>query len=172
MIKGVFSRDNVLTEKNNESLELYNKSRLGEFNKNKVQYSLVEALYLLDKDKLKIVDSKGKNLNFDSFLKKTRKLQKNFLVRYKVFSDLRDRGYIVKTALKYGADFRVYDKGVKPGEEHAKWIVFPVHETDSMTMYEFSAKNRVAHSTKKNLLLGVVDDEGECTYYEFKWIRP
>lgn len=172
MIKGVFSKDNVLTEKDNESLDFYNKSRLGEINKNKIQYSLTEALYLLDKDKMKITDYKDKNLDFDSFLKKARKLQKNFLVQYKVFSDLRDRGYVVKTAFKYGAEFRVYDRGVKPGEGHAKWIVFPVHESDSMTMYEFSAKNRVAHSTKKNLLLGVVDYEGECTYYEFKWVRP
>ena len=85
---------------------------------------------------------------------------------------MRDRGYIVKTALKFGADFRIYDRGVKPGEDHAKWIVYPVHESESLTWYEFAAKNRVAHSTKKKLLIGIVDDEGDVTYYEIKWIRP
>ena len=78
----------------------------------------------------------------------------------------------MKTALKFGADFRVYDRGVKPGEDHAKWIVFPVYETDVMTWYEFSAKNRVAHSTKKRLLLAVVDQEGDVSYWETRWIRP
>ena len=49
------------------------------------------------------------------------------------FKDLRKKGYIVKTALKFGADFRVYEKGVKPGEDHAKWVVFPVHERNTHT---------------------------------------
>ena len=107
-------------------------------------------------------------------IKKSRrkKLEPNFWIRYCVFKDIRNRGYIIKTALKFGADFRVYDRGVKPGEDHAKWIIYPVHEASTMTWYEFSAKNRVAHSTRKRLLLAVVDDEGDCTYYEVAWKRP
>ena len=86
--------------------------------------------------------------------------------------DRGSRGYIVKTALKFGADFRVYDRGVKPGEDHARWVVYPVHEGSVLTWYEFAAKNRVAHSTKKRLMLGIVDDEGDVTYYEVRWMRP
>ena len=89
-----------------------------------------------------------------------------------MFKDIRDRGYIVKTALKFGADFRIYDRGVKPGEDHAKWIVYPVHETEHLTWYEFAAKNRVAHSTKKRLLIAVVDDEDSVSYWEARWLRP
>ena len=94
------------------------------------------------------------------------------MVKFSVFKDLRDRGYVVKTALKFGADFRVYDRGVKPGEDHAKWVVFPVPEGSTTTWHEFAAKNRVAHSTKKRLLIGVVDDEGDVSYWEIRWIRP
>jgi len=93
-------------------------------------------------------------------------------VRFCVYKDLRNRGYIIKTALKFGADFRVYDRGVKPGEDHAKWIVYPVYESSTLTWYEFAAKNRVAHSTKKRLLIGVVDDENSVSYWEVRWIRP
>ena len=89
-----------------------------------------------------------------------------------MFKDLRDKGYLLKTALKFGADFRVYDKGHKPGKEHAKWILYPVSESQEMTWHDFSAKNRVAHSTKKNLLIAVVDSEGDITYYEIAWRRP
>ena len=85
---------------------------------------------------------------------------------------MRNRGYIIKTALKFGADFRVYDRGVKPGEDHAKWIVYPVHESSTLTWYEFSAKNRVAHSTRKKLLVGCVDEESDVTYWEIAWKRP
>jgi tRNA-intron endonuclease len=98
--------------------------------------------------------------------------KRNFWISYCAYKNLRSRGYIVKTALKFGAEFRVYDKGIKPGEDHAKWIVFPVHESETLTWYDFSAKNRVSHSTRKNLLIAVVDDEDDVTYYEVKWVKP
>ena len=171
-IKGLFVKDNVTAENKGPAKQFYSKSRYGEVKGNKIQYSLTEAGYLLENKKMNIVDYKSNKLNFESFIKKVRRFQKNFWVRYCVFKDLRDRGYVVKTALKFGADFRVYDRGVKPGEDHAKWIVYPVHETDSFTMYEFSAKNRVAHSTRKNLLLAIVDEENDVTYYEINWVKP
>jgi tRNA-intron endonuclease len=86
--------------------------------------------------------------------------------------DIRNSGYIFITALKFGADFRVYDRGVKPGEDHAKWIVYAVYEGSTLTWYEFAAKNRVAHSTRKRLLIGVVDDENSVSYWEVRWMRP
>jgi len=38
-----------------------------------------------------------------------------------VYKDLRDKGFIIKPGLKYGADFSVYEKGSRPGDEHSKW---------------------------------------------------
>ena len=73
--------------------------------------------------------------------------------------------------MKFGADFRVYDKGKRQGNAHAKWIVFVDSETNKLTWHEFSAKNRVAHSTKKSLLLAIVDEEGSVSYYEINWIK-
>jgi tRNA-intron endonuclease len=40
-----------------------------------------------------------------------------------------------------------------------------------MSWHEFSAKNRVAHSTRKNLLLAILDQEGDIIYYEVKWMK-
>jgi tRNA-intron endonuclease len=74
--------------------------------------------------------------------------------------------------LKFGADFAVYDRGVKPGQDHAVWLVYPVHESERFNWRDFSAKNRVAHSTKKRLMIAVVDDERDVTYFEIKWTRP
>ena len=89
-----------------------------------------------------------------------------------VFKDLRGRGYILKTALKFGGDFRVYERNQKPGEEHAKWILYCIKESDVLRWQDFAAKNRVAHSTKKKLLVAIVDEENDITYYEVKWLRP
>ena len=138
----------------------------------KVQLSLLESLYLIEKNKIEVLDGRNKVIIFEKFIKKARKVEPNFWIRYCVYKDMRDRGYITKTALKFGADFRVYDRGVKPGEDHAKWIIYPVYEGETLTWYDFAAKNRVAHSTRKRLLMGIVDDEGDVTYYEIKWTRP
>src|SRR3989338_3862586 len=173
MIQAQFLKERVVTETSNDARDLYNQGRFGTLLKDgKVQLSLLEAVYLVDKEKLQVLDGRGKAIEFDALLRKHQKSEKNAWVRFCVFKDLRDRGYIVKTAMKFGADFRVYDRGVKPGEDHAKWVVFPVQETSSLTWYEFSAKNRVAHSTKKRLLLGIVDEENDVSFWETRWIRP
>lgn len=173
LIKAIFSGERVVTENSDEARELYNKSRYGAILENgKVQLSLLEALYLSEKGRLVILNGKNKPIDIEKFIKKAKKLEPNFHIRYCVFKDMRNRGYITKTALKFGADFRVYDRGVKPGEDHAKWIVYPVHESSALTWYEFSAKNRVAHSTKKRLLIGCVDEESDVTYWEIAWKRP
>jgi len=170
--KAVLSKERILTEKSNEAVDLYNKSRYGEYVEDKIQYSFVEALHLMERKRLNLKDGKNKAIKIDKFRKTCEKIEENFWVRYCVFRDLRRRGYIVKTALKFGADFRVYDKGVKPGDDHAKWIVYPLHETKTLTLYEFSAKNRVAHSTRKTLLLAIVDDEGDVSYWNSSWVKP
>lgn len=169
---GTYFDDTVLLKLDDKSRDLYDKSRYGSIVENSLNLSILEALYLVEKQKLIINDKKNKELSVDDILKKAKKKNKNFWTNYCVFKDFRNRGYIIKTALKYGAEFRVYDRGVKPGDDHAKWVVYPVNESEYLTWYEFSAKNRVAHSTRKRLLIAVVDDESSVIYYEVKWVRP
>ncbi len=168
--KAILSGQSITTS-SQEAYTLYDKSRVGERINNKINYSFIEALYLSEKGRL-IVLEKKKKLSFDKLFEIARKHDDNLWPKFCVYKDLRNRGYIIKTALKFGADFRVYDKGIKPGQDHAKWIVFPVHESSKLTWHEFSAKNRVAHSTKKNLLIAIADEEGDVTYYEVRWLRP
>jgi tRNA-intron endonuclease, archaea type len=161
---------NIVSSNDSEAHQLYDKSKFGEKIKNKIQYSLVESLFLISKNKIEIL-SRKKSLTEKDLIKKFQRIDKRFSIKYAVFEDLREKGYIVKTALKFGADFRVYEKGKKPGQAHAKWVVFADSETGKLTWHEFSAKNRVAHSTKKNLLLAIVDEENSVSYYEVSWIR-
>jgi len=154
-----------------EAHALYKKSVFGEPKTDKILYTLSEALFLVEKGKMEIF-SRNKKIPAKELLKKLQCKDKRIQIKYPVFRDLRERGYIVKTALKFGADFRVYEKGKKPGKAHAKWIVFAEHESKKTTWHEFSAKNRVAHSTKKKLLLAIVDEEQDISYYEVSWVRP
>lgn len=154
-----------------EAKNLYSQSSFGEPAEKKIYYSLVEALYLLEKKKLVIYNGK-KKLTPDSFLKIACKLEPNFHTRFVVYRSMRNKGYIIKTALKFGADFRVYERGIKPGQDHAKWILYAVPENSVLTWHEFAAKNRVAHSTRKRLLIGIVDEEQDVVFYEVRWLRP
>jgi len=170
-VQAIYLNGTIFTENSQQAQDLFKKSSFGTLKNGRVELSIIEATYLLDKKRIKLIDGRSKPITFEQLSKKVAK-EKNFWTRYAVFRDFRDRGYVIKTALKFGADFRVYQRGSKPGEKHAKWIVYPVKESQTMTWQEFSAKNRVAHSTKKKLLLGVVDDEGDVSYWEVSWVKP
>jgi tRNA-intron endonuclease len=172
-VTAVFSKQRVLCEDTGAARGLYDNSRYGSISAEKqVELGLIESLYLMEKGRVIVLDYRKKEMTKEQFMKRAIRQEPKFWIRFAVFKDLRNRGYIVKTALKFGADFRVYDRGIKPGEDHAKWVVFPVHESSTLTWHEFSAKNRVAHSTKKKLLLAIVDDEGDVSYWEAGWVKP
>lgn len=169
MIVAKFS-GNKISSATSESFALCEKSRFGEKVEGKVEYMPVEALSLLSQRKMQIFSS-SKPLSEESLLKKLRKGDKMIDLKLIVFNDLRKRGYIIKTALKFGADFRVYGKGAKPGEEHARWLLSILKENDNISIRNLAAKSRIAHSTRKSMLFAVVDDEGSVSYYDINWTR-
>ncbi len=172
-IKALLTKGVVTTENSQQARELNEKSSYGTpLSDGRVHLSFLEAVYLVEKGKLTVYDGKKKKISFEKLGAKAARLEHDFWTRYPVFKDFRNRGYVIKTALKFGADFRIYDRGVKPGQDHAKWIVYPVKESAKLTWQDFAAKNRVAHSTKKKLLIAVVDDEGDVSYWEVRWLRP
>lgn len=172
-INALLIKDVAVTENSPEARELFEKNSYGtQLTDGRIKLSLIEAVYLVEKKRICVVDGRGKQVSFAHLSKKAVRTEHDFWARYAVFQDFRNRGYVIKTALKFGADFRIYERGVKPGQDHAKWIVYPVKESQKMTWQDFAAKNRVAHSTKKRLLIAVVDDEGDVSYWEARWLRP
>ncbi len=169
--KGCLQGNIILLEKNDYSELLYQKGYGTKNSQKKIELSKIEALYLIEQKKLEVYDKNyKKKYSYEELLKKNR--DRKFKEKLIVYTDLRKKGYIVKTALKYGSDFRVYDKGIKPGKDHSKWLLYVLNEHEKINMKEYISKNRIAHSTRKKLLLGIVDDEQGITYYESSWIKP
>lgn len=137
---------------------------------NKIEFSLFEGLYLVETKKAELLQN-TKKLNEEEIEKKFSKIDKKFQIKYSVYNDLRSKGYIPKTGLKFGGEFRVYEKGKGPGKDHSKWIVFTESEKNYNSWTDFTAKNRVAHSTNKKLLLAIVDDENNVSYFEVNWVK-
>jgi len=149
------------------SSALFNRSAFGVLNKQGgVELSSEEALYLVENKKVDV------GISFDNLRRRFNRSNKNFDERYSVFRDLRTRGYVIKSGLKFGCDFRVYDKGSRPGKAHAKWLVFSTKENAKSSWKEMSGMARVANSTKKNVLVGIVDSENGVSYFEVSWRRP
>ena len=170
-IKATLVGDKI-SSNSKQAMETYSSQRFGEKTGEKIYYTLSEALYLVEQNKMEIYDFRNKKISKKQIYEKFQRIDKRFKIKYIVFRDLRHRGYIVKTALKFGAEYSVKEKGKEIGKHHAKWILYPVSESDILTWHEFSAKNRVAHSTNKKLLIAIVDEENDVSYYEVGWKRP
>ena len=153
-----------------EARTLFKKSSFGKDVGEKIELSTYEALYLLEKGRIKVKE-KEKDTSTKDLLKKISKKEKRFSEKYIVFKDLRDKGHIPKTGLKFGADFRVYKAGTTPEKAHAEWITFVSKESEKINWQDFASKNRVARSTNKKLLIAIVDEEKEVTYYEVNWMK-
>ncbi|KXB02698.1 hypothetical protein AKJ45_02510 [candidate division MSBL1 archaeon SCGC-AAA261F19] len=138
-----------------------------------LQLAPVEALYLLEREKIKIISKEeGETLSFDDFFSKFSDIDPELMFKYIVYQDLRSRGYVVKTGLKYGAHFRVYERGVTPGTDHSAYLVHAISENENLTPHDLSRAVRLAHSVRKKMIFAVIDNEGDVTYYSLTRETP
>jgi len=137
----------------------------------RLELSLVEGLYLVEKKKISAKKGKAK-VSFKTLMEHGLKLDKRIHEKYIVYKDLRGRGLVVKTGFKFGCDFRVYKRGVivkrgpKAPTEHTRWIVYCVPEDYACSFQELSRAVRLAHSIRATMLWAIVDNENDITYYE------
>ena len=122
--------------------------------------TIYEGLYLLENQKIVVYNKDGKKLDIKDIL--TDDLKK----RYIVYKFLKEKNVRFGAGLKFGGTFRVYEN---PKDEHSKWICFPVYKNEKFTIYEFLSKNRVAHSTRKTLLIAIVDKDKIEKFLEIEW---
>ncbi len=161
----------VIVEENKLKSQLIQKG-FGEKTKTDFVLDLVEALYLMENGKISVEDLNGKKLSKKGLLKLGEKKQKDFYKVFLVYSDLRERGFCVKTGFKFGFDLRVYPRGKKPGEEHTQWVIAVKSQNEKINMIQLSRKVRLSANIRTTLLLAVIDSENDINYYEIKRITP
>ncbi|XP_065095204.1 tRNA-splicing endonuclease subunit Sen2 [Ochlerotatus camptorhynchus] len=88
------------------------------------------------------------------------KLKRNFLVSYVAYVYLKSKNWVIKSGLKFGGDFLLYQKG--PQFFHASYVVLiqPYQNCAQqpggnhyMDNYDFQCFNRIAETTAKDLLV-------------------
>lgn len=161
------------------SADLHERGAFGWFHESStLELSLPEALFLLDRGRIQVVDPAGLPVDREGFVGQASAQESDFLLRYCVYRDLRIRGYVVKSGLKYGTHFRVYERGVRPRrgnrsvQEHAKFLVHATSEAYQCSVPELTRLVRLAHSVKKRVWMGIVDSEGGVTYFQVLRVTP
>jgi tRNA-intron endonuclease len=156
-----------------ETMKELTEKGFGELHEGKLHLSPEETLFLKEKRRdFPVEDEKGKGYDFDGLMKYFSAADKEFARKYIVYRDVRARGFIVKTGFKFGTHYRVYQRGVKPGEGHAIWLVHVVPEEFKCDFHTFSGKVRLAQNVRKKMIYAVVDKEGDITYYKIERFSP
>jgi len=131
---------------------------------------LMEALFLQEKGKIKIVDTNtGKPVTRARLMKLASVTYKEFELGYSVYRDLRDRGFIVTPGIRFGSDFAVYEHG--PGIDHAPFIVTGRTENDTMGPFEIVLAGRLATTVRKQFTIAVPRKKGKMDYLVFRWFK-
>ncbi len=143
------------------------KPRLEFFNRPS-ELSLIEAYYLISRDKITIYDNKLKKfLSPDDFYEIAKKVHHKFEDKYIIYKDLREKGYVPRPGLKFGADFVVYKKG--PGLEHSSFIVHVLPNDSKISAIDMVRAGRLATSVRKKF---VIANPLTQSYYFFEWFKP
>lgn len=133
-----------------------------------LELSLFEAAYLAEKGVLEVIDREGKSVSVEDLVKIGREVFENFDEVYTVYKDIRDKGLVVKSGMKFGATFLVYRLG--PGLEHAPFLVHVLPYDSKLDPIEIVRAGRLSHSVRKRFIIAFVDETKRVGYLQFRWL--
>jgi tRNA-intron endonuclease, archaea type len=132
---------------------------------------LMEGLYLFEQGRIRVVEGKTRRaVGKAALLKTARVTYRGFRLAYRVYKDLRNKGYIVTPGIKFGADFAVYEHG--PGIDHAPFIVSVETPGSVMGPFEVVRAGRLATTVRKQFILAIPDPGSDkIRYLVFSWFK-
>ncbi len=135
-----------------------------------IELAPYEALYLQERGRLEILDGDGHPIQHDKLAQRLESDYSSFPELYRVYEDLRNKGYIARSGMKFGADFAVYEYG--PGIDHAPFLVQVLPLKRELDPVEIVRAGRLSHSVRKRFVIAAIDPESrEVTYYAFRWFK-
>mgnify|MGYP000052905476 FL=1 len=165
-VKAVIKEDRVIIDDFRRADEIHRNGFYGEFDeKGRLILEPVEALYLVERGRLEVMDSQGRSFDFTELVRYFSKRDKDLWVKYTIYHDLRRRGYIVKPGFSRRVEFRVYERGSNPDREVARYLVCGVVEGIRVDFRDLARMVEDARRAKKELILAVMDRQGDIAYY-------
>lgn len=131
---------------------------------------LVEGLYLYEEGGIDVYDQvTGRRISLEEFRVHARKTVEGFDLKYRVYRDLRSRGYVVATGIKFGSDFAIYRYG--PGIDHAPYLIQVRRAEDSVDATDIVRAGRLATAVRKSFIIALPGSNG-VSYLLFRWFKP
>jgi len=168
---GELHEDTVIISDQKEGTQIYNKGNFGyPMSGGGLELDLIEATFLVECDRLQVLKD-GKPMSFKDLFNHSSTQYDRFDVSYLVYRDMRNRGFVVKAESGH-FDLSVFPRGSTMSNSRPRYLVRAVSERDVLDLDVFSKEVAHTESKDKKLLYGVVDEEGDLTYYHMSSKDP
>jgi len=161
----------ILVQDEREASQIYEKGQFGTPQSGGgLKLDLMEGIYLKESGRLEVM-RKGRKVKMERLIRLANGLIPCFEIKYLVYRDLRQRGYVVKGNIP-PLDFRVFPRGGGPNRTPSKYWVCALSERSVFDLEELTKILSRVMEVRKELLLAVVDEESDLTYYVVQDVRP
>lgn len=141
-----------------ELMELRDRG-FGDLKGDKLMLTPYESFYLVEKQKIVVRGKQTKDeLTLRDIVRKFSVGKSAIWIKYLVYRDLRDRGYIVRESNKM-FDFDIYGKGP------VRRLISIIYEGGEASLRKLGKLLSYADSERKELILAVVDRRTDIVYY-------
>ena len=168
---GELRGEKVVVDDPAEASALHNRGSYGEpLGGGGLSLTLLEAVYLVETGRLE-VRRDGGEFPMRTLFRTAAAAYDQFEIKYVVYRDLRQRGYVVVEGAD-PPDFLVYPRGGTPKKTPAKFWAAAISERAVFDTDDLTQLIRRVAGLRKNLLLAVVDEESDLTYYAVREAEP
>jgi len=141
-----------------ELMELRDRG-FGDLKKGRLLFTAYESFYLIEKQRIRVFEKKSENeLTLRDVVRRFSIGKPEIWIKYLVYRDLRDRGYIVRESDR-NFDFDIYGKGP------LRRLISIVYEGGEASLRKLQRLLGYAEREKKELILAVVDRRTDIVYY-------
>jgi tRNA-intron endonuclease len=146
--------DRVVIWDEHHAVQLYRAGFYGKLVDGKMlQLSLLECAYLMRLG-LPVEDgASSRRFTTLQFIRRAEAIEPEFALKLDVYTDLRDRGFVVKTGFKFGSHFRAYEQ-IEDVDRipHSKYLVHALPKDFIVMLPEMSRAIRLAHGVRKRMI--------------------
>ncbi len=170
-LSGELAKNHIIVHRAKDVGRLYNKSHFGKtLTGNILQLDLLEGVFLLGEQKIRIVHGK-KTVSFQELVMRASQLIPSFEMKYLLFKDLRNKGHSIPRCEHENPT--TFQKAASTQEQNTTDVfIMAFSERD---IFSIEQTKQLASSIKKrkaDLWYGIVDEEGDITYYEISVLAP
>jgi len=158
VLEAFLSKGRVYLQDAEKLMDIREKA-FGTLTENKLVLNPYEAFYLVEKNRVRVLDEKLKKpFSLQDLVRKLSVGKPTIWTKYLVYRDLRDRGYLVRVE-EGGFDFETFGKGA------TRRLVSIVFEGGESTLDKLAKLSARANRDGKDLVLAVIDRRTDIVYY-------